>query len=50
MSEKRVVVLMPPDMVEFIEAKSKETGVGNVSSFVRMVMRQMMKEEVRERA
>lgn len=40
--EKRVVVLMPADMVKFLEDRAQSIGVGNVSALLRMMIRQEM--------
>jgi metal-responsive CopG/Arc/MetJ family transcriptional regulator len=45
MSEKRVVVLMPQDMAEFLDKKAKDSGMGNTSSLLRYIVRQMMNDE-----
>lgn len=42
MSEKRVVVLMPQDMADFLDTKAKESGMGNTSALIRYMVRQMM--------
>lgn len=44
-SEKRVVVIMPKDMADYLEDKAKRVGVGNVSAFLRMKVREMMNED-----
>lgn len=41
-TEKRVVVLMPKDMVDFLTDKAKESGVGNISAYLRMMVRKDM--------
>ena len=46
-SEKRVTVIVPQDMAEWLEDKAKRTGVGNVSALVRMMIRQAMDEDAK---
>lgn len=50
MSKKRVVVEMPTDMVEFLERKATESGMGNTSALLRYMVRQMMNDEQLPRA
>lgn len=43
--EKRVVVIMPKDMVSWLEEKSRQTGAGNISAMVRIIIRNAMNSE-----
>lgn len=42
MSDKRVTVVMPADMADFLEKKAKDSGMGNTSALLRYMIKQMM--------
>ena len=44
--EKRVVVIVPPDMADYLDRKAKASGMGNVSALLRYTIRQMMNDEL----
>lgn len=44
--EKRVVVIVPPEMADYLEKKAKASGMGNVSALLRYTIRQMMNDEL----
>lgn len=46
-SEKRITVIMPQDMAEWLEDKAKRVGVGTVSALLRLMIRQAMDEDAR---
>ena len=43
--DKRVTVIMPEDMVRWLEEKARQTGAGNISAFLRIMIRNAMNED-----
>lgn len=43
--DKRITVVMPDDMVKWLEEKGRQTGAGNISATVRIIIRNAMNAE-----